>query len=57
MITVKGKRAIFTGKDEKMLKAEAKRLGLSIQTCFSGMMWEYLMREARKGTFKNGKKA
>ena len=36
---------------EKVLKREAKKLGLPIQTLFSGMMWEMVMREARKGVF------
>ena len=51
MIIAKGNKVTFTGKEEKVLKREAKKLGLPIQTLFSGMMWEMVMREARKGVF------
>lgn len=54
MITVKKRVVTFTGKDFKLLKAESKRLGISMQNVFTGMLWEYIMRKAREGVF-NGK--
>jgi hypothetical protein len=51
MITVRKNKAYFTGKDKKWLEQESKDLGLSIQETFTGMMWEMIMREARKGVF------
>ena len=54
MITIKKRVATFTGKDFKFLKAESKRLGMSMQNVFTGMLWEYIMRKAREEVF-NGK--
>ena len=47
-----GKRVIFNGKDAILLNNEAKRLGLSTQNLFTGLLWEYLMKKAREGLFK-----
>jgi hypothetical protein len=55
MIKVKGRICTFTGKDFKLLKKEAEALGLSMQDCFTGMLWEMLMLKAREGAFR-GKK-
>lgn len=56
MITVKGRIAHFTGKDAKLLARHAKRLGLSEQDLFTGIMWEMILRQAREGVFKRAKK-
>ena len=42
----------FTGPEAKQLKEIAKELGMSVQDTFTGLMWEYVMKEARKGVFK-----
>jgi hypothetical protein len=52
MIKVKGKQAIFTGKEAIQLKKLAKLYNLSIKDCFTGMMWEFVMRKAREGLFR-----
>ncbi len=52
MIKVCGKRAIFTGRDQKQLLDISKELGLSVQDTFTGMMWELVMKKAREGLFK-----
>jgi hypothetical protein len=52
VIKIKGNKAIFTGRDAIQLKRLAKLYGLSVQTCFKGMMWEYFMKCAREGMFK-----
>lgn len=56
MIKIKGHKVFFSGKDEKLMRQEAKELGLSVQDTFTGMLWEHLMRVARQGVFKNGKR-
>lgn len=54
MIKVKGRIVTFTGKDLAFMKKDAKRLGLTPQNWFTGMLWEMVMRKAREGVF-NGK--
>lgn len=56
MITVRGKKVTFTGKDRKRMETIAKDLGLNVQTAFTGMLWEHIMRVARWGLFKRNKK-
>lgn len=56
MIIVKGHKVVFTGKDKALLKKGAKNLGMTPQNCFTGLLWEMVMRQARAGEFKNGKK-
>lgn len=51
MITVKGKVATFTSKDWTLLKKGAKETGLSLQDYFTGITWEMIMRQARRGDF------
>lgn len=47
-INLKGKRLIFTGQDYITVSKEAKRLKMSFQNLVTGLLWEYVMREARK---------
>jgi len=56
MITVRGRRVYFKGKDEKMMKEMAANLGMSEQDAFTGLLWEHIMRLAREGVFKKGKR-
>jgi len=56
MIKTKGHKVTFSGEDLAILKRESKRLGLSPQNWFTGMLWEMVMREARNGAFKKDKK-
>jgi hypothetical protein len=51
MITVKGLKVIFTGKDAKQFKSMAKQLGLTPQEALTGLLWEKVIDEARKGAF------
>lgn len=53
---IKDNKVRFTGKDKKDFLKIAKDLGLSPQDTLTGMLWELIMREARNGKFKKGKK-
>ena len=55
MIKMKGRTAVFTGKDLKNLLKLSKTLGLTPRDCMIGLLWELVMREARKGLFLKGK--
>ena len=57
MITIRKNKVYFKGKDSKQLKEIAEYLGLTPQEAFTGLMWEFIMREARNGTFTKNKKA
>lgn len=56
MITVRGKKVYFKGKDAKRMKQLAKDLGMSVQSAFTGLLWEQIMRFARQGVFKRRNK-
>lgn len=55
MITVRGRKVYFKGKDAKLMKGLAKDLGMSPQHTFTGLLWEHIMRLARQGVFRKGK--
>jgi hypothetical protein len=57
MITVKGLRVCFKGKDAANMRKIAASLGLSEQTALTGLLWEHVMWLARQGVFKKAKKA
>lgn len=57
MIKIKGRKAVFTGKDAKMIKSTAKSYGMSQQDVFTGVLWEYVMKCARERMFKGDKNA
>lgn len=52
MIKVKGNKAIFTGKDAKLLRKTAKELKMTPQNVFTGMLWEFMMKHAREEALK-----
>lgn len=57
MITVRGCKVYFRGKDATVFKAAAKSLGLSPQNLLTGTLWEKIMQYARDGVFlKENKK-
>jgi len=56
MITVRKRKVFFKGKDAVLMKKMAANLGMSEQDAFTGMLWEHIMRLAREGVFKKGKK-
>jgi hypothetical protein len=51
MIKIKGNVVTFTGKDGEVFKQSAKAVGMSPQNFFTGMIWEYIMKQAREGVF------
>jgi hypothetical protein len=57
MITVRGNKVCFKGKDAEQFKKLAANLGLSEQDAFTGMLWERIMQLARQGIFLKQKKA
>ncbi len=57
MIKVKGNKVTFTENHALNFMAIAKDLGLTPQDLLTGLLWENIMRLAREGVFKRGKKS
>lgn len=57
MIKVRGNKVTFTGKDAVILNKEAKRLDMSPQHLFTGILWEYVLHLKRKEADEKSYKA
>jgi hypothetical protein len=55
MITVRGRKVSFSGKDAVKFQKIADDLGMSAEDALTGMLWEKIMQEARAGIFKRAK--